>query len=252
MNNIIRLTGFRNDLDKLLTQFQDSSDGMFLSVDNESKLKQLVLEIRDTLDEEFGENNEYSMDVYYTYNTEIGGFSLGPTYKCISDLIAVVNASITKIDNRKQNMINLNSSESWQIINKEFGVTKRAFGKKINFISDIYKRKIIFRDIANAHYFAYNGFYKSSVILAGSVIEEILRLYLIFKGIKPKDNNFYSYIEACRDNRLLIKGLPQLSHSARHFRNIVHLSNENNKNESMEKSNAVNAVSSIFIIFNDL
>ncbi len=251
MNNIIRLTKYRIELNKLLAKFHDSSDGMFLSVDNESKLKQLVLEIKDTLNEDFGKDNEYSMEISYTYNTEIGGFSLGPTYKCISDLIAIVKASITKIGNEKQNMINLNSNDIWKDIIKDFGITKRAFGRKINFVTELYKRKIIFRDIANAYYLS-NIFYKSSVILAGSIIEEILRLYLIYKGVTPKNNNFYSYIEACETNKLLIKGISQLSDSARHFRNIVHLSNEKKKSQSMKKTNAINAVSSIFIIVNDL
>lgn len=234
------LIGYNKTLEKLLKRFNDSSDGLFLSVDDESKLKQLVLEIIDALDSAFGEGNKYSNSVLHTYNTKIGGFGPGPTYQCVTDLIAIVKASITKIGNEKQYMTKSNSKDIWNNISNDFGINKLAFG-----------RKIIFRDMANSYYLAYNGFHKSSVILAGSVIEELLRLYLIYKNIKPKNKKFYAYIKACEINGLLIKGISQLSDSARHFRNIVHLSNENKKSNSMEKTNAINAVSSIFIIAND-
>lgn len=245
------LIGYNKTLEKLLKRFNDSSDGLFLSVDDESKLKQLVLEIIDALDSAFGEGNKYSNSVLHTYNTKIGGFGPGPTYQCVTDLIAIVKASITKIGNEKQYMTKSNSKDIWNNISNDFGINKLAFGRKINFVSDTYKRKIIFRDVANAYYLAYNGFHKSSVILAGSVIEELLRLYLIYKDIKPENKKFYAYIKACEINGLLVKGISQLSDSARHFRNIVHLSNENKKSNSMEKTNAINAVSSIFIIAND-
>jgi DNA-binding Lrp family transcriptional regulator len=67
---------------------------------------------------------------------------------------------------------------TWKNIEKEYGVSKRAFGKKINFVKDDFKRRVIFRDIEQAYFLAFNGFSKPAVILAGGVIEELLRLYL--------------------------------------------------------------------------
>jgi hypothetical protein len=62
----------------------------------------------------------------------------------------------------------------WKDIEKEYDISKRAFGKKINFVKEDFKRKIIFRDIEQAYFLASNGFCKPAVILAGGVIEELL------------------------------------------------------------------------------
>ena len=79
----------------------------------------------------------------------------------------------------------LSSKEKWEEIQRVYGIRKRTFGMKFNFVTDQFKRKIIFRDVEHACILANNGFSKPAVILAGSVIEELLRLYLNYKGIKP-------------------------------------------------------------------
>jgi hypothetical protein len=51
------------------------------------------------------------------------------------------------------------------------------------------------------------------VILAGSVIEELLRLYLKYKKINPIKDNFDGYIKTCEKNKLLEVGISRLSDS---------------------------------------
>lgn len=68
--------------------------------------------------------------------------------------------------------------EIWEAIRSEYDISKRNFGKKINFVSDPFKRKIIFRDVEHAFVLASHGFSKPAVILAGGVIEELLKQYL--------------------------------------------------------------------------
>lgn len=143
------------------------------------------------------------------------------------------------------------SQTNWKAITKEFGITKNAFGRKINFVSDKFRRNIIFRDVEHAFLLASSGFSKPAVILAGGVIEELLRLYLEHKGISPIPNSFDGYIKTCEQNRLLKSGISRLSDSARHFRNLVHISNEQAKRDTISKSKAKGAVSSIFTIAND-
>jgi len=92
------------------------------------------------------------------------------------------------------------------------------------------------------------------VILAGGVIEELLRLYLTQNGIspqKPLKKDFKGYIQTCEQNKLLKSGTSHLSDSARHFRNIVHLSKEVTKKHTISKATAKGAVSSIFTVAND-
>jgi hypothetical protein len=93
----------------------------------------------------------------------------------------------------------------WKDINKEFGVTKMRFGRRINFIKDPFKRTVIFRDVEQAFILATSGFSKPAVILAGGVIEELLRLFLKQKGIspqKPLKDDFNGYIQTCEQEGL--------------------------------------------------
>jgi DNA-directed RNA polymerase subunit L len=147
--------------------------------------------------------------------------------------------------------IQFSALNAWARIKNEFGVSKITFGRKIYFVKDKFKREIIFRDTLNAYMLAENGFSKSAVILVGSIIEELLRLYLDYKNIHPSKNNFNEYIKLCESKGILKKGISKLSDSVRHFRNIVHLENEISPKYTISKAAAKNAVSSIFVIIND-
>lgn len=150
-----------------------------------------------------------------------------------------------------QTLTHIKTSETWSQIEKDYDVSKRSFARKINFVSDGFKRKIIFRDIEQSYMLAAYGFSKPAVILAGSVIEELLRLYLKHKNIKPTNNNFDSYIKTCDQNGLLKLAINRLTDSVRHFRNVVHLEKENSPRISISKATAKGAVASIFTIAND-
>lgn len=143
------------------------------------------------------------------------------------------------------------SIDIWNDIYEDFEVKKLTFAKKINFVTDKFKKKTIFRDIEHAYILAKNDFSKSAVILAGSVIEELLRLYLKTKNVKPAKNTFEEYIKACEQKRLLKSGIYRLSDSVRHFRNLVHLERERTQKHKTSKATAKSAVASIFIVSND-
>lgn len=143
------------------------------------------------------------------------------------------------------------STKNWNEIKRQYGVSKTQFGKRINFVSDSFKRGIIFRDIEHAFLLATYGFPKPAVTLAGGVIEELLRLYLEYKGISSERNTFESYIQTCEKEGLLKSGISRLSDSVRHFRNLVHLNVEKDRRYTISQSTAVGAVSSIFTIAND-
>jgi len=156
-----------------------------------------------------------------------------------------------KEESKNEIMNLLDEKAIWKNIENEYEISKRAFGKKINFIEDTFFRKVIFRDIAHAFYLASLGFSKPSVILSGSVIEGLLQHYLKFKGIKPDKDNFDSYIKACTDNGFLKIGISKLTDSVRHFRNYVHIQKEKSKKHTISKPTAISSVASIFIIAND-
>lgn len=142
-------------------------------------------------------------------------------------------------------------NEAWNAIRVDFDTNKKAFGKKIGFVVDPFKREVLFRDIAHAYYLAEAGFSKPAVILAGSVIEELLRLFLEEKKVRPTEKTFDCYIKACADNGLLKSAIHRLTDSVRHFRNLVHLQNESSQKHTISKATAKGAVASIFTIVND-
>jgi len=139
---------------------------------------------------------------------------------------------------------------AWSENEREYGVSKRSFGKKINFVTDEFKRKVIYRDVEQAFLLAGQGFNKPAVVLAGGAIEELLRLYLEHKRVTPAKNNLDSYIKACEGNGLLKDAVNKLADSVRQFRNIVHLERESSAKESIPKATAKAAVASVFTIAN--
>lgn len=139
----------------------------------------------------------------------------------------------------------------WDEIELDFACSKIKFGMNIKFMKDPFKRKIVFRDIAQAYYLAKMGCYKPAVILAGGVIEELLKCFLETKAVKPKQDSFAEYIKCCEQNRLLKSQMNKLSDSVREFRNLVHLSKEQSEKYTLSKATAIGAVSTIFTIAND-
>jgi len=134
-----------------------------------------------------------------------------------------------------------NTRSNWGTIEREFGITKNKFGRKINFVSDGFQRSIIFRDVEHSFVLANLDFPKPAVILAGSVIEELLRLYLEYKNISPLSDKFDGYIKTCEQHGLLKDSVSRLSHAVRQFRNLVHLSAEKTKKHTISKATAIGA-----------
>ncbi len=140
----------------------------------------------------------------------------------------------------------------WMQINKDFSLTKKEFGKRINFIENVITRKIIFRDVEQAYFLLRAGFYKSSVILAGGVMEEILRQLLTLKEEAAENLNFNDLIKKCSHKGLLSIPGNQLTESARYFRNTVHIHNEVKQNNRITKAIAHSAFSAIFVLVDGL
>lgn len=142
--------------------------------------------------------------------------------------------------------------KAWSLIEEEFGITKRQFGYRIGFVENAFKRKVLFRDVAHAFMLARDGYSKPATILAGGIIEELLRLLLKSRGEMPTQRRFASYIEACGEAGELGAAVHKLADSVRHFRNMVHLEREDHESRSVTLSAAKGAVASIFTVVNSL
>ena len=84
------------------------------------------------------------------------------------------------------------------------------------------------------------------------MIEELLRLYLASRSVKPESNTLDAYIKAGEENGLLKGAVSKLADSFRQFRNTVHFEKETSSKQSISKPTAKGAVSSVFTIANEL
>jgi hypothetical protein len=141
---------------------------------------------------------------------------------------------------------------AWLGIKKDYGFSKSMLGKRISFVKDKFKRTVIFRDIEQAYLLANSGFSKPAVILAGGLIEELLRLYIEHKRVTPLGKNLDSYIKTCETYGFIKGAFPPLADSVRHFRNFVHLEKEVSSRHSISMAMAKGAVSAVFTIASEL
>lgn len=169
----------------------------------------------------------------------------------VASIIRTWEATGFETEKDSEPLVAFDLKANWKDIGKQFGITRVGFGRRIGFITDPFRRTIIFRDVEQASVLASLGFSKPAVILAGSVIEELLRLYLGYRNIPPLSNTFDGYTRTCQQNGLLKDSVSRLSDVVRQFRNLVHLSAEETKKHTISKATAIGAVSSIFTIAND-
>lgn len=175
-------------------------------------------------------------------------FSDCPLYSVLS---SIPQPNVKELTDAPTTGFTVKSDEIWEQIKQEYGIAKRSFSRKIRFVTDRFKKEIIFRDIEHAYVLAKVGYNKPATILAGSVLEELLRLYLKSKGITLTTNRFDGYIKICEDQNLLKPAVHHLTTSFRHFRNSVHLEKESSPVNIISQATAKEAVASIFTIAND-
>jgi len=92
----------------------------------------------------------------------------------LSEIEKTQKVKISDFNNVKNDVISSSwSSEMeaniWESIEQNYSISKKAFGKRIGFIKDRFKRRVIFRDVGQAYYLANNDFSKPAIILSGSV-----------------------------------------------------------------------------------
>ena len=157
------------------------------------------------------------------------------------------NISISKDRNKSK------SDLAWRKINEEYKLTKLQVSKILKkIIADDYKRKSILRDIGDSYALETLGFYKMSLILVGSILEEIIRLLLDALNLRGNKNTFNEYIKICNDKHIFKTGINNLNNFVRQYRNFVHLAKEKEKSDVINKPNAKNALASLFTVISEL
>lgn len=214
------LANYKDEMSGILSRFSHDRDSIHIDHNDDPRFRQIVIELRDFLNDTLGTKDSYSSMIVQFFNEGIDNFVGSPSFKSVENIIGVVTSIITRITRNPEMLSDVSNSNSssatkkkvkrlgdvmskkfslknneiWNEIEKDYDINKRAFGKKINFVTDKFKREIIFRDVGQAYMLAKIGFPKPAVILAGSIIEELLRLYLKHKKTTISNKTFDGYI----------------------------------------------------------
>jgi hypothetical protein len=90
------LKKYENELGNILGRFKRTSDSIHIDQDDDPRFRQLVIELRDFLDDSLGTNN-YSTMIVNHFNEGIANFLGTQSYKSVESIRGVVSAVITRI-----------------------------------------------------------------------------------------------------------------------------------------------------------
>jgi hypothetical protein len=91
-----------DDMEQLLPRFKkSSSDGMFLSSEDQARFKRLALEAKGATDAALGTANDFSLNLVSSINAGSGGFFGGPSYSAVSEAAQILRGALNQI-RRKQ------------------------------------------------------------------------------------------------------------------------------------------------------
>lgn len=152
--------------------------------------------------------------------------------------------------------------DMWEQVTEEFAVTKRKLAKRIPYVLNRKVRAIIYRDIEDAMRCKQHSLWKPSVILAGGVVECLMRNLVDSVGDEKKVRTAYKeffperkhkkpetleeYIGVCRHLGLVDGSIADLLSAVRGWRNLVHPDKERRSALKPDKNMAETALRSIF------
>lgn len=106
MNNdgiVGELEELKKRLQLLLKKFVKSDMlGTYLRTEDESEFKRINIEIMDILDEYLGKNNRFSNEISTTILNKTGGYLNNISYSGVSDIVAILEAAISRMPKQKQ------------------------------------------------------------------------------------------------------------------------------------------------------
>lgn len=101
---IVALKKYEEELTSILGRFKKTRDGIHINSDDDSRFRQIAIEIRDLLDDIFGDNSYSSMIVSH-FNEGISNFKGSPSYKSVENIRGIVSSVITKLKRSPNNQI---------------------------------------------------------------------------------------------------------------------------------------------------
>ena len=90
------------EMEALLARFKTSStDGKFLSTEDQEKFKRLALEAKAAVDTALGVANDFSINLLSSINAGSGGFFGGPSYSVVSEAAQILRGAVNQYRRRR-------------------------------------------------------------------------------------------------------------------------------------------------------
>lgn len=103
MSETDELLEIADNLARLKGKFVDSSGfGMYLPTDEASQCEAMVAEAKAIIVGALGPANEFTMGIIKAVSSVSGGFISGPSYKCVSDVEALIRGAIRQISRKRR------------------------------------------------------------------------------------------------------------------------------------------------------
>ncbi len=95
-NLIKELERYRTELTNIMKRFTRTRDSLSMNRDDDPRLRSFVIELVDLLNDSIGEN-QYSPLIDMTYSNGYSPFYCSYSYKCVEDIVAVLDSIITRL-----------------------------------------------------------------------------------------------------------------------------------------------------------
>ncbi len=95
------LRKYEDELSGILGRFRSTHDEIFIDQKDDPRFRQLVIELRDLLNDMLGKNT-YSMMIVNLFNEGMSNFYESPSYKSVEGIRGVVSSVITRIERNPQ------------------------------------------------------------------------------------------------------------------------------------------------------
>ena len=94
---IQELIRYRLELSEIMGRFISFPKSYDITPEDDPRLRTIVTEIIDLLDDSFGDN-KYSKTIYSTYNVGISNYLQTPSFKSIEDIVSEISSVITRLE----------------------------------------------------------------------------------------------------------------------------------------------------------
>jgi predicted nucleotide-binding protein len=95
---IAELQQYRKELQRILDGFERGSETLTIATDDDPIYRQMVVEIHDLLNDEFGIPNQYSHAVKNHFNQGIQNYLSTPSHNSVQSIINELGAAITRLN----------------------------------------------------------------------------------------------------------------------------------------------------------